>query len=503
MLINTSTPSKQLSPTITYRKALSNLIKEAWPFLATRAVELLTDYLSVILLDTNEDILAAISLITSMQVILRSVNVTFLFDTSFQAREAKKSNNPQRLSDVLQASYLFAIALSVLSIPVAVYSASIFELIGESSGPSRIAQDYLRAYAVGIPLMLMSISDQQMFLGLGKPLHVLLVTALARPLTLVFGYCLMHGKYGFPKLGVAGMGYGNAISYAFAFAASTGLLFALKEYRQYDMWKISRKETYQMLKTLMRNGLSIGIYAALELGIISASTMLLGRLRSSYLAAAQPALQYSSILANMTYAFASIVGMVIKGSLAEKYFADAKIYGIAGTAVCSIVPTVVTLVFLVTDHLFLKPFSDTTSIAHTLLLIALLGQIADGLRNACGGVLRGYGDPKSAMQANLLSTLLINLPLAFMFAFVFESPAGILGARSIAITVSTLLLLAKCIKTVLSQEPTNEKVAGIKYNYPRFFAQNPFKKCWHSVFAKKPEVKPLLNTSQEYKQYTL
>ena len=79
------------------------------------------------------------------------------------------------------------------------------------------------------------------------------------------------------------------------------------------------------------------------------------------------------------------------------------------------------------------------SVAVTLIPIAGVFQIGDGLQVVAVGCLRGMGDMRSAVVANLLGFWIIGLPLGYWLAFTQNlGPAGlwwglVIGLSAVAI----------------------------------------------------------------------
>jgi hypothetical protein len=116
----------------------------------------------------------------------------------------------------------------------------------------------------------------------------------------------------------------------------------------------------------------------------------------------------------------------------------------------------------------MKPFLENiTPTAYFCLLITLVGQILDGMRNASVGKLRAYGDTKSPMTINLLTMLLINIPMAFISSFVFNNSYGVWSARTVGIAAGAVAVGIKAKLTanaaeklqtilVITEQPTQD-----------------------------------------------
>jgi len=80
-------------------------------------------------------------------------------------------------------------------------------------------------------------------------------------------------------------------------------------------------------------------------------------------------------------------------------------------------------------------------IAVTLLLMAALFQVADGVQIGAAGALRGYKDTRVPMIINMFAYWVLGFPAAYMAAKVFMlEPKYIWAAFVLALSVSAILL---------------------------------------------------------------
>jgi MATE family multidrug resistance protein len=77
-------------------------------------------------------------------------------------------------------------------------------------------------------------------------------------------------------------------------------------------------------------------------------------------------------------------------------------------------------VFVTFPKLIARLFSPDPTVIRvgaTLLLVAAAFQLFDGLQTVATGALRGAGDTKTPMLANLVAYWLIGLPLGYLLCF--------------------------------------------------------------------------------------
>ena len=69
-----------------------------------------------------------------------------------------------------------------------------------------------------------------------------------------------------------------------------------------------------------------------------------------------------------------------------------------------------------------------TGIAISLLLMAAIFQIADGVQIGAAGALRGYKDTAVPMAVNIVAFWVLAFPLAYLAAITYEAPPNFIWA---------------------------------------------------------------------------
>lgn len=448
------------------------IASESWPFLLNRLIELVVDYGAMAMLSqVDTDRRDATSLITSMCIILRSVNATFLFYTGKEVNGNK--NNPLEVGNILRNSWLFALPLGITAAGIALSSEYILKGLGQPGRAAEVAKNFLWPYAAGLPFTLMTISNQQTMLGLNKPKYVLMMTALNVPLILAIGYPFIFNL----GLNETGLGFAYAIS-GFSHYISYLILFKCKfnEYKIFNLGSLFIKDGKCIL--LASKGFWIGLYAFIELGNVLANTILVGRSDNAggddALSALQPALQYASMVANLTFALGHTLTILITGSQKNKIYSETKKLGTYGLLMGLTFPLTILGVFFINQDFLLKPFlgEDTNDLARHLLLINILGQVADTFRNIGSGILRGMGNTSFPSNVNMATVLCLMMPFSFITEMIYNlGPEAILSGRAVGIAVGGALISYKCIRE-------DRALPGDGYDYLPEQPASEDKGCW-------------------------
>ena len=87
---------------------------------------------------------------------------------------------------------------------------------------------------------------------------------------------------------------------------------------------------------------------------------------------------------------------------------------------------------------------SVTEIAISLLLMAAVFQVADGVQIGAAGALRGYRDTRMPMVINTFSYWVLGFPLAYLAAITYQAPPAYIWAGFVlGLTVAAVLLTAR------------------------------------------------------------
>src|SRR5215510_2564790 len=232
----------------------------------------------------------------------------------------------------------------------------------------------------------------------------------ANVVNLVGNWALVYGHFGFRGMGVSGSAWSTLVSriYMVTILALAAIYYDRK--RASGLWKASRRLDGQLTRQLLRLGLPAATQLVLEVSAFSITTVLIARLGALPLAGHQIALNV-----------ASITFMVPLGIGAQDFSAAARagwmalLFG-ASFMFCS------ALVLFLFPHAIARVYSPQLEVIRTgasLLIVAAVFQLFDGLQVVAKRALRGAGDTRTPMFANLLSYWIVGVPLGAVLCFKF------------------------------------------------------------------------------------
>ncbi len=294
---------------------------------------------------------------------------------------------------------------------------------GTSPEVLSLAVPYLKTLAFGVLPLLLYTSFRRYLQALSKVGIVMFALVTANLVNAAANWILIFGNLGFPPLGVEGAGWATFVSRSYmAIVLFASILHAERHRIGAFIKELSHFEK-QRLKDLLSLGLPAAIQLTLEIGVFATATVLASRLAPVSLAAHQVALATASFTF-MVPLGVSAAGAVRVGQAMGRGRPDqAADSGWMALIVGSAFMAFAALMFLSFPVQILQLYTLETaviSVGVPLLAIAAFFQIFDGLQVISTGVLRGTGETRTSMKANLVCHWLLGLPIGYVLCFILD-----------------------------------------------------------------------------------
>ena len=297
-------------------------------------------------------------------------------------------------------------------------AAPLVTLIGVAPAVATVAIEFDRILVWSIPLLLLYTVLRRYLQGLHyvRPITFALVTA---NLVNIFGnWLLIFGHWGFPAMGVRG----SALSTVFARVYLAGVLF-LAVRRRDPLAFDHASELFSGIGKLLGLGLPAAMAIAFEVGVFHTSTAIAATLNPVSLAAHTIALNAASVSYMVPLGIGSAAAVSVGRSLGAGDRRSASRAGwmaIGLGVVFELFAAVCLLTFRRQIARLYTQDAQVISLAMTLLEIAAVFQLFDGIQTVAIGALRGLGNTRTPMVWNLLGYWVIGLPIGCWLCFVLR-----------------------------------------------------------------------------------
>ena len=383
--------------------------------------------------------LAAVSLATS----IFSFILLFCIGLSYGITPLISSSDRGKkyVSSILYNGMLVNVISSILLVSFVILTKHLLSYLGQDEEVLFHTYSYLDIICISlIPLILFQ-TFKQFIEGLGFTKPSMYISVISNVINVVLNAVLIFGLFGFPRLEIIGAAYATLISRVIMFLLI--LIYCLND-RRFSKYILKRKFLVNLnhIKDIFRIGFASGLQYIFEVGAFSVATVMTGSIGAIHLAAHQIALN----LASISYMIASGIGSASMISLSyydgKRNFEDMRRSGFASFLLVFILMIVSALVFIIFRNYLPVLYVDDSSvinIASTLLIIAGLFQISDGIQAVGLGILRGIRDIKKPTIVTFISYWIISIPLSYFLGI--EYGYGVYGiwiGLSIGLTLAAI-----------------------------------------------------------------
>lgn len=327
----------------------------------------------------------------------------------------------------VQRGIVIAVLLTLPTFVLLIAADPVFRLLGQPREVIPLAAAYAVRVAPSILPFLLFVVFRQSLQCMGRTTPILVAIIGANLANGVLNWAMIFGHLGFPAMGLNGSAWATTISrvlmvVSLCVAARRQIGPLLRPIRA-EIWQL------QPLLRMVRLGIPIGAQHVLEFGAFALVALMTGWMGTRQMAGHQVAINLASLTFMVPLGVGDAASVLVGHGVgrgdpegtrgaARAAFACGITF-MAGTA----------LIFLVFPGQLARLYSQdlgVISVAAMLIPIAGVFQVFDGTQVVAGGVLRGLGDTRAPMIANLLGYWAVGIPVSFYLGFhVGLGPAGL------------------------------------------------------------------------------
>lgn len=290
------------------------------------------------------------------------------------------------------------------------------------------ASQYLFFRFLGIPFFLISVSYRGFFFGINQTKIFMISGILTNFFNVIFNYILIYGAFGMPRMGLAGAGLGSTLA-TFSDVVFYLLVMLLPVYRKkfqnFKHFKIDR----EIVKGIFKISLPVSFQNVFILIGFLSFVAITGIIGTKEQAATQAIISTLFISFLPLFGFGIAVQTLVGNNLGAGKMKLAKLYGFETAKVATIYTLILGIIFIsIPQYVLLIITNDwgIIELAKSSLRLAGFAQIfyASGVVLANG--LQAAGRTVFVMRAEVITNLLIFVPLAYLFGVVLN--LGLMGA---------------------------------------------------------------------------
>jgi MATE family multidrug resistance protein len=358
----------------------------------------------------------------------------------------------------VQRGLLMAVVITVPSVLVLLPVEPVLELLRQPADIIPIAVGYIWRRLPGLPPFFGFVVLRQTLQAMERMRPIVIAMVVANLLNLVLDIGLVHGKLGMPALGPFGSAWATTISRTALFV---GLLVIARRDLASMLGRLDREALrLQPLVRTFQLGLPIGIQVNMEFVSIGVIALLMGWMGSLAMAAHQVAINLAALTFMVPLGVSAAAAVKVGRAVGRGDGQEARRSASAALACGGGFMTLTAALFLLLPRTLAAAYTsevEVVALAASLIPIAGVFQVFDGLQIVSAGVLRGLGDTRAPMIINALGFWLFGIPVSLLMAFPLGlGPQGLwwglvsgLGAVAVLLLIRSAVRLARPLRRVV------------------------------------------------------
>ena len=279
---------------------------------------------------------------------------------------------------------------------------------------------------------------------------VMIALILCIPMNAGLNWILVFGHLGAPALGIAGSGCSTAVIQWLMFSGLALYALAAPSLARYRLRPSLRSR--DEIKRILRLGLPIGGILGLEIGVFSATGILMGLLGADALGAHQLVMNCISVIFMVPLGIAQAATVRVAVALGSGSPTAARRAGFVALALGVAYMAIMAVVLVAVPHTIAGIYVDIDApanrglvgIALYLLAIAALFQIFDGVQAIAAGALRGYRDTTVPLLLAVIGYWGIGFAGGWLLAFpAGYGPIGLWSGLAVGLAAVAVMLTVR------------------------------------------------------------
>lgn len=412
-------------------------------------------------LPDSDHVLAAIGFAVQVVFLLMVAMLGLIVGTVALVARAHGAKDTARVDHVVrQSTTLTAIVGVVVGVLGALLAEPILRLMGASHQVAAIGADYLQPLMIGTPFWYLTLVYTGILRGVGNTSIPFICGIVANLINAVLNYALVLGNLGAPQLGVVGSAIGTVTAQLVNLAilvtvlrrgAVAGLRPSLAPA------KIDRGLALELFK--------VGWPAALDMLVINAGFLtalgMLGRIDEITVAAHGLGLRIQSLAFIPGMSISQATGALVGQALGAGDVARAKQVVRASIQLCFLIMSILAVIIMLAAAPMTRVFNVAPGSAletYCVQWMQLLGlaMFPSAIHIALVGLLQGSGATMTSLKINVWTTVVVQVPLAYVFGFVFDG-----GAWGVWLSFP-VVFLSKAILVLYAYRAEKWAVTGVR-----------------------------------------
>ncbi len=431
-------------------REIKDTIGLAAPVVATQVAQISMGFVDTVMVGhLSSDALAGIALGNSVFFTTIVVAMGIVMAAGPMVSQAFGAGDDEGVARSVRQGLWLAGVLTIPCMLIVWNAGSVLVWIGQDASTVQLTEAYLRAISWGTFPFLGFVALRSFVEGVSRPRPATLISVAAVFLNVGANYVLMYGKLGLPALGLVGTGWASTLVFWFMMLALVGVTQASPTFTEFSVFAHLRRPDPQYFRESFRIGWPIGVSYGVESGLFLVTALFMGLMGTVALAAHQVAIQCAAFTFMVPLGIGIATSVRVGQAIGRSDPGGASRAGFVGIGLAAAfmfgaavlfwtVPRGIVGLYLDLDD---PANRDVVGLATSLLAVAAVFQIFDGVQVSAAGALRGLKDTRRPMLIGFVSYWIVGLSAGYYLGFTMDlGPRGLWWGLVVGLAAAAVLL---------------------------------------------------------------
>jgi putative MATE family efflux protein len=311
--------------------------------------------------------------------------------------------------------YLSFVIGSIVAMTAVFFAYDISHFFAADPTVGQYAGDFIFYRFIGIPFFLISVSYRGFYFGISKTKIFMISGIITNLLNIFFNYMLIYGKFGLPRMGVAGSALGSTIATLFEMLFYFVVLVSPDYWRKFQNFK-NLKIDFGLIRKIYKISIPVSFQNVFILIGFLSFVAITGLIGTKEQAATQTIMSTLFLSLLPSFGFGIAAQTLVGNNLGSGKLRLAKIYGYETAKVATYYTILLGLIFILFPKAILSIITTDNSIleiAKPALRVAGVAQAFYATGIVLGNGLQSAGKTFYVMMSEVITNLLIFVPLSY------------------------------------------------------------------------------------------
>lgn len=350
---------------------------------------------------------------------LFGIGVSYAVTPLVAAADGERNNH--NIIETFRHGFVINLANGIFLAGIVYMCKNVLHHINQPAEVVARAIPYLSIITFSLIPMLIFQTFKQFAEGLSNTRIAMIIIVVSNVVNIGLNYILIFGHGGFPAMGLNGAGWATFSSRIFMAAAFATYIYYMPAFRKFRAGFSPGNYSRKLFRKMLHLGVPSGVQFIFEAAAFDFSLVMMGWLGATTQAAHQISINLATISYMTTSGLAAAATIRVSYFLGRKDLKNLKLASYTLMVMALTFMTICAMIFVFGRHwlpgLYVND-AEVMTIASSLLIVAGLFQLSDGMQVVCISALRGLHDVKIPSLLIFASYWIIGLPLGYWLAFI-------------------------------------------------------------------------------------